>query len=41
GTADGGFGSKLLALTIERQLRGSFCRTYTSAGLLFEMIIPA
>lgn len=39
--ADGGFGSKLLALTIERQLRGSYCRTFTPAGLLFEMIIPA
>ena len=39
--ADGGFGSKLLAMTIERQLRGSYCRTFTSGGLLFEMIIPA
>lgn len=39
-SADGGFGSKLLALTIERQLKGSFCRTFTPAGLTFEMIIP-
>jgi PAS domain S-box-containing protein len=37
----GGFGSKLLALTIERQLKGSFCRTFTAAGLTFEMIIPS
>lgn len=40
-TADGGFGSKLLALTIERQLKGKFSRAFTPAGLSFEMEIPA
>lgn len=37
----GGFGSKLLSLTIERQLRGTFSRTLTRTGLTFEIDIPA
>lgn len=40
-TGNGGFGSKLLALTIERQLKGKFSRTLTPVGLSFEMDIPA
>lgn len=39
--AGGGFGSKLLSLTIERQLKGRFSREFTPAGLRFEMDIPA
>lgn len=38
--AGSGFGSKLLALTIERQLKGSFSRAFTPAGFYFEMDIP-
>ncbi|MBX3483473.1 PAS domain-containing protein [Phenylobacterium sp.] len=38
---NGGFGSKLLTLTIERQLKGTFSRALTPAGLTFEMEIPA
>jgi PAS domain S-box-containing protein len=37
----GGFGSKLLVQTIERQLKGHFSRAVTPAGLSFEMEIPA
>jgi two-component sensor histidine kinase len=40
-STDGGFGSRLLALTIERQLKGKFSRAFTPAGLAFEMEIPA
>jgi PAS domain S-box-containing protein len=36
-----GFGSQLLALTIERQLKGKFSRTFGPTGLSFEMEIPA
>ncbi|MCO5090187.1 PAS domain-containing protein [Bosea sp. (in: a-proteobacteria)] len=36
----GGFGSKLLTQTIERQLKGRFSRAVTPAGLSFEMEIP-
>jgi two-component sensor histidine kinase len=36
----GGFGSKLLAQTIERQLKGRFSRAMTPAGLTFQMEIP-
>jgi PAS domain S-box-containing protein len=37
----GGFGSKLLVQTIERQLKGKFSRTLTPDGLSFKMEIPA
>lgn len=35
-----GFGSKLLDVTIERQLKGEFSRKITPFGLRFEMHIP-
>lgn len=40
-TDGGGFGSKLLSQTIERQLKGKFSRTLTPDGLSFKMEIPA
>ena len=39
--ADGGFGSKLLDLTINEQLQGRYARTYTQAGPDIEIILPA
>lgn len=36
----GGFGSKFLTQTIERQLKGKFSRALTPEGLCFEMEIP-
>ena len=39
--SNGGFGSKLLSLTIERQLKGRFARTLSATGLSFEIDIPA
>jgi two-component sensor histidine kinase len=40
-TDGGGFGSKLLSQTIERQLKGKFSRALTPDGLSFKMEIPA
>jgi two-component sensor histidine kinase len=38
--ADGGFGSKLLDLTINEQLQGRYARTYTEGGIDIEIILP-
>jgi hypothetical protein len=38
--ADGGFGSKLLDLTINEQLQGSYARTCTQGGMDIEIILP-
>jgi hypothetical protein len=38
--ADGGFGSKLLDLTINEQLQGSYARTCTQGGMNIEIILP-
>lgn len=40
-TGNGGFGSKLLSLTVERQLKGKFWRTLTPKGLTCEIDVPA
>ena len=39
-TADSGFGSKLLDLTINEQLQGSYVRTWTVGGMDIEIILP-
>ncbi|MDH6231791.1 two-component sensor histidine kinase [Mesorhizobium soli] len=39
--ADSGFGSKLLDLTIIRQLRGSYTRSQTIGGVSVEIILPS
>ncbi|WP_062344275.1 PAS domain-containing protein [Novosphingobium sp. CCH12-A3] len=36
-----GYGSRLLSLTIERQLKGSYSKTFTDNGLTFELTISA
>jgi hypothetical protein len=38
--ADSGFGSKLLDLTINEQLQGSYVRTWTVGGMDIEIIVP-
>jgi two-component sensor histidine kinase len=38
--ADGGFGSKLLDITINEHLQGSYTRTYTEDGTEIEIILP-
>ncbi|WP_245270093.1 sensor histidine kinase [Nitrobacter hamburgensis] len=38
--ADSGFGSKLLDLTINKQLQGSYARTYPEGGMDIEIILP-
>ncbi|WP_041358397.1 sensor histidine kinase [Nitrobacter hamburgensis] len=38
--ADSGFGSKLLDLTINEQLQGSYVRTWTVGGMDIEIILP-
>ncbi|MCM8729761.1 PAS domain-containing protein [Hephaestia sp. GCM10023244] len=37
---DSGFGSRLLTLTIERQLRGAFSRIWEPTGMAFHLTIP-
>lgn len=38
--AAGGYGSKLLDLTIKSQLRGEYSRQWTAEGLMIEIILP-
>ncbi|MGE4323918.1 MAG: PAS domain-containing protein [Sphingobium sp.] len=35
-----GYGSRLLTLTIERQLKGRFSRKFSAGGFAFELIVP-
>jgi two-component sensor histidine kinase len=39
--ADGGFGSKLLDITIAEHLQGSYTRTYTEGGTEVDIILPS